>query len=216
MISTIIFDFDGVLLESVSVKTDAFRRLFSFTPTYVDQIVQFHLDNGGMSRFDKFRYIYNNILHTNLSHEEFDLLSQRFSDLVEEAVATAPFVNGALDFLETVGRKYILYIVSATPEEELVRIVVKKDISRYFSGIFGSPQKKVDHIRQIVTTHGCSPKDVLFIGDAINDWQAARESGVRFIARVMPGDSDRFQNLTGIDYRIVSMYDLKRYLEVLS
>lgn len=212
MISTIIFDFDGVLLESVSVKTDAFCRLFSFTPTYVDQIVQFHLDNGGMSRFDKFRHIYTNILHTDLSQEQFDLLSQRFSDLVEEAVATAPFVDGTLDFLETASRKYTLYIVSATPEEELVRIVAKKDISRYFSGIYGSPQKKVDHIRQIVTTHGCSPKDVLFIGDAINDWQAARESGVRFIARVRPGDKDRFGNLPGIDYKISNLHDLKEHL----
>ena len=58
MINSIIFDFDGVILESVSVKTAAFRQLFSFAPEHVDEIVQYHLDNGGMSRFDKFRYIY--------------------------------------------------------------------------------------------------------------------------------------------------------------
>ena len=53
MISIIILDFDGVILESVSVKTEAFRTLFSFAPEYVEEIVQFHKDNGGMSRFDQ-------------------------------------------------------------------------------------------------------------------------------------------------------------------
>ena len=56
-LTDIILDFDGVILESVSVKTEAFRTLFSFVPKHVDEIVQFHIDNGGMSRFDKFRYI---------------------------------------------------------------------------------------------------------------------------------------------------------------
>ena len=62
MISIIILDFDGVILESVSVKTEAFRTLFSFAPEYVEEIVKFHKDNGGMSRFDKFRYIFDHIL----------------------------------------------------------------------------------------------------------------------------------------------------------
>lgn len=42
----IILDFDGVILESVEVKTEAFRRLFSFAPGHVEEIVNFHRENG--------------------------------------------------------------------------------------------------------------------------------------------------------------------------
>ena len=62
VLTTIILDFDGVILDSISVKTEAFHTLFSFVPGHIDEIVQFHRDNEGMSRFDKIRYIYNNIL----------------------------------------------------------------------------------------------------------------------------------------------------------
>jgi beta-phosphoglucomutase-like phosphatase (HAD superfamily) len=57
MIETIIFDFDGVILESVTVKTEAFRELFSSEPDCPDEIVEFHKRNGGMSRYDKFRHV---------------------------------------------------------------------------------------------------------------------------------------------------------------
>ena len=50
----IFWDFDGVIKESVSVKTDAFGKLFSNFGSKVSQkVVSHHINNGGMSRFDK-------------------------------------------------------------------------------------------------------------------------------------------------------------------
>ena len=115
MISIIILDFDGVILESVSVKTEAFRTLFSFAPEYVEEIVQFHKDNGGMSRFDKFRYIFDHILKRELDPDTFNALSEKFSILVFQGVVNAPFVPGAREFLEHWYATIPLYIVSATP-----------------------------------------------------------------------------------------------------
>lgn len=215
MFKVIILDFDGVILESVSVKTEAFRALFSFVPEYVDEIVQFHIDNGGMSRFDKFRHIYNTILSEDLSDDKFESLSSRFSEIVEEAVAQAPFVNGAKDFLESASGSYRLYIVSATPQDELIRIIDQRGITGYFKGIFGSPENKKDHIIRIIKGNDVNPDKVLFIGDAVNDWDAAQKSGIRFIGRVKPGDTDRFENLPGVEKTITDLYDLKNYLETL-
>lgn len=61
-IDAIFFDFDGVILESVDIKGWAFGKLFENYPQHVDEIVAFHFANGGMSRFDKFRYIYKKYL----------------------------------------------------------------------------------------------------------------------------------------------------------
>lgn len=213
MIRAIILDFDGVILESVSVKTDAFRTMFSVFPEHVDRIVQFHLDNGGMSRFDKFRNIYTNILHRDLSESDFNRLSSRFSDLVEVAVATAPFVDGAPEFLEKMSRRCNLFIVSATPEEELVRIVNTRGIANFFSKVSGAPVKKTDNIRRILNENRIPTYNTVFIGDAVNDWDAAQKTGVRFIGRVASGDTDRFEGKTGVEKKVTNLFELAEYLE---
>jgi HAD superfamily hydrolase (TIGR01549 family) len=214
MISTIILDFDGVILESVSVKTEAFRRLFSFVPEHVEEIVQFHKDNGGMSRYDKFRYIYTNILKENLSKDRFEELSEKFAAIVFNEVIKAPFVPGAQEFLKTFYLKIPLYVISATPEEELTRIIQKRDLSHYFGKVFGAPRKKTECISEIKKTTGFSPEFVLFVGDAKNDYEAAKAAGIRFIGRIKPGDENRFEGLTGIDALIPDLYELGRYIEV--
>lgn len=212
MISLIIFDFDGVILESVTVKTEAFRALFSFTPEHVEEIVQYHRDNGGMSRYDKFRHIYKIILQEDLSRERFDKLSERFSAIVFDKVIKTPFVPGAQEFLITNYRKIPLYVISATPEEELIQIMEKRELTPYFRKIFGAPRKKTDCIAEIVSLTGVPPGSVVFVGDAKNDYNAACSAGVRFIGRVKPGDENKFKGLAGVDAVIPDMNDLEKHI----
>ena len=214
MISAIILDFDGVILESVSVKTEAFRTLFSFVPEHVEEIVQFHKENGGMSRYDKFRYIYKNIIGQELTQQKFNELSDTFSRIVFNAVIKAPFVPGAHEFLEIYYSKIPLYVVSATPEEELIQIIQKRGMSHYFRKVFGAPLKKTECISDIIKITGPPPDSVIFVGDAKNDFEAAQAVGVRFIGRIKPGDENRFEGLTGIDALIPDLHELARYIEV--
>ena len=73
MIKAIIFDFDGVIVESVDIKTKAFARLFEHEgKVVVEKVVDYHLRNGGVSRFDKFRYFFNEILRRPLSDQQFE------------------------------------------------------------------------------------------------------------------------------------------------
>ena len=214
MLTAIILDFDGVILESVSVKTEAFRTLFSFVPEHVEEIVQFHIENGGMSRYDKFRYIYKNIIGQELTQQKFNELSDIFSRIVFNEVIKASFVPGAHEFLETYHSKIPLYVVSATPEEELIQIIHKRGLSSYFRKVFGAPRKKTECIRDIIKHTGCPKKFIIFIGDAKNDFEAARSAGVRFIGRIKPGDENRFSGLTGVEQVIPDLYELARYIEV--
>jgi beta-phosphoglucomutase len=212
MIQTIILDFDGVILESVSVKTEAFRQLFSDEREYVDEIVQFHLDNGGMSRFEKFSHIYTNILQRELTSSRFQELSDEFSELVFHEVVNAPFVPGAYEFLEKFHTKIPQYVVSATPENELIAIIREKGLTRYFRKIYGSPRKKNDCIREILASNNTSPSSVIFVGDAINDWNAARSAHVRFIGRNGPCDMGRFKGCIGVEKVVADMHELGRYI----
>lgn len=214
MISAIILDFDGVILESVSIKTEAFRTLFSFVPEHLEEIVQFHRDNGGMSRFDKFRYIYNKILKKDLTQKKFEELSENFATIVFKEVRKAPFVPGVQEFLNTYQAKIPLYVISATPEKELIQIIQQRGMFHYFKKVFGSPRKKSECIKEILNHTDISPNSVIFVGDAKNDLDAARSAGVRFIGRIKLGDENRFFGLIGVEAVISDLYELSQFIEV--
>ena len=56
MVKCIIFDYDGVISESVNVKTQAFAKIYEcFGSDVVEQVVKHHLANGGVSRYNKIK-----------------------------------------------------------------------------------------------------------------------------------------------------------------
>jgi len=137
-------------------------------------------------------------------------LGARFSDLVFQKVLSCPFVPGAERFLEKYSQTHLLFVVSGTPEPELVQIVKKRGLGRFFRGVYGSPRSKAEIVRQIVAEHGLHSSEVIFVGDALADYRAAKESGVAFIARVaanapnpFPADlvHDPIQDLLELDRR---------------
>lgn len=213
MLATLILDFDGVVVESLPLKTTAFRKIFSFAPPkHLDEIIAFHLDNGGMSRYDKFRYIYENILHEELTPKQEERLASEYVSLIIDAMLTVPYVRGAEDLLKDCSRRLPLYIVSATPEGEMQEIARRRDLTKYFVRIYGSPKTKAECIREILAESGAAPEEALFVGDAPNDWQAAYETGVRFVARIPPGDPNRFLGRPGVERIVENLHELRDYL----
>ena len=212
MLTTLILDFDGVVVESLPLKSAAFKKIFSFTPEHLDEIIAFHLENGGMSRYDKFRHIYANILHEPLTPEQEERLAGEYVGLIFESMLTVPYVEGARELLEDCSRRLPLYIVSATPEGEMLEITRRRDLTKYFVRIYGSPKTKAECIREILEETGASPDEGLFVGDAPNDWQAAYETGVRVVARIPPGDPDRFAGRPGVERIVANLHDLREYL----
>ena len=56
MLKGIIFDFDGVIAESVHIKSSGFSDLYKpYGTEIVKRVVKHHAANGGMSRFKKIR-----------------------------------------------------------------------------------------------------------------------------------------------------------------
>ncbi len=211
-VETIFFDFDGVILDSVAVKGQAFARLFQDYPEHVDAIVAYHHANGGMPRFDKFRYIYREILGKPLSEEEFQRLCDGFSRIVWDLVMACPYVPGAREFLEEYYRDMRFFIVSGTPHEEIQLIVEARGLSRYFHGVYGSPTTKGEWVRTIMGQNSLDPAGALFVGDAMSDYKAARENGIRFVARVADPADNLFAGLD-VDLEISDLQQFNRFLK---
>lgn len=209
-VKAILLDFDGVILESVDVKGWAFGKLFENYPEHVDEIVAFHFANGGMSRFDKFRYIYKNFLKEPLPEHKFNELCRKFSALSFERVLNCRFVPGAQEFLEKYHKKTDLYIVSGTPQEEIVRVVEAKGLSKYFKGVHGSPTPKGFWAKEIIEGKQLNVNEVFFVGDAMSDYRAAEDNNIMFVARIME-EKDIFQDKK-VYCKVKDLFELDLFL----
>lgn len=178
----IFFDFDGVIVNSVNIKTLAFQKLFQQHGLEIQaQVKKYHIENGGISRHEKIKYYYNNLLMQPIDEDEINCLANQFSKIILDEIISLPLAEGATSFFEKHSKKINLYIISGTPEEELNIIAHKKNIASYFKGIYGSPRKKSNIILDLMSQNSYSKNEVLFIGDAMTDYEAASNCKIPFL-----------------------------------
>lgn len=208
----VLFDFDGVILESNPARTEGFRRLFAEHPApAIEALVRYHEENGGLSRYHKIEYFFREILKRDVSPAERDRHAARFSALVKQAVIDSPYVPGARDFVLR-EHPFSMHLVSGSDQEELREICGRLGIAARFDGIFGSPATKIRNVADILAAHGCKAGRTVLVGDSRNDLEAARANGIFFIARAPEGAAWA----AGGDARIDDLRDLDRALETLA
>ena len=181
--SIFIFDFDGVLADSVNIKTLAFRELYKeYGDSVLSKVVEHHNANGGMSRFEKFKYYHQNFLKIDLNEEDIEELSNKFSGLVIESVIRCSEIRGAEEYLKKSYRNNkLLFVNSATPEPEIREIIKRRRMNAYFTGVFGSPKSKLDNLRVILSDYNIEVDQIVFFGDALSDYDAANSLGCMFV-----------------------------------
>jgi HAD superfamily hydrolase (TIGR01549 family) len=179
----ILLDFDGVIVESVGIKDQAFQKLFQGYIQYLPQIMEYHLSHNATIRFTKFHYITEQILKEPYDEQKEKALSRKFSDLVFENIVQCPFVEGAIKFLEYFSNRVPLYLISMSPEDELSKILEKRGLQKYFQNVYANPTAKSEVFQHIISQKKFSPKDAVYIGDSSEDYQAAEAIGIPFIGR---------------------------------
>ncbi|MBU0753937.1 MAG: HAD family hydrolase [Planctomycetes bacterium] len=179
----IFWDFDGVIKDSVEVKTQAFVRLFESYGTHVAQQIKSHHEaNGGMSRFNKLP-IYLRWVGEEPTEDRVNEFCEKFSKLVLQSVIDASWVPGAERYLRLNSHKQTFVLVSATPQEELEQILQALDLRKCFEDVFGAPKSKKEAIRMTLDRYKISPQNCLMIGDAQADMEAAQANNVQFLLR---------------------------------
>ena len=181
--TTFVFDFDGVLVDSLEIKSWAFGEIYK---EHGDEIVQkvrnHHAQNGGVSRFDKFKYYHENFLNTQIDDKELNEICNSFSKLVMNAVIECPEIKGAKQFLSKYcANNKLFFVNSATPQKEIEKITERRNLSIYFQSVYGSPDSKYENLRKIFLEYDTNPIQTVFFGDALSDYKAARKSGCEFI-----------------------------------
>ncbi len=193
----IFWDFDGVIKESVEVKTKAYADLFrSYGDAIADQVQDHHLKNGGVSRFEKIP-LYMHWAGVGVDAANVGDFCSRFSQLVLQSVIEAPWVEGVERLLRTNPLRQTFILVSATPIDELRYILHALNLSECFSAVYGAPTSKKEAIRMTLEDGKYLRDECLMIGDALADMEAAKANDVPFLLRRHNANADLFSTYTG-------------------
>jgi len=182
MIKNIIFDFDGVILDSVPVKTEAFIKLFQdYEKQYIDKLVEYHLKNGGKSRYLKIQYFFEDILGQSIKENTINEFAIKYSQLTKEELSNKKYlITDTIEFIKLNYTKYNLHIASGADKKDLKYICDNLDLTKYFLSINGSPTVKSEIVREILKNYDYKREETILIGDSINDYEAAKYNRIEF------------------------------------
>ncbi|WP_323751846.1 HAD-IA family hydrolase [Marinobacter sp.] len=179
---TWVFDCDGVVLNSNRIKTDAFYRAAEpYGEKYAQQLVDYHVQNGGVSRYIKFQNFLTNIVGRRAcDKEELDHLLSAYADYVEQGLLSCPIAPD-LERLRNLTPETKWLIVSGGDQEELRSVFRRRGLDDLFDGgIYGSPANK-DEILASLKHENVILDPAVFVGDSQYDIEAAKRAGLDFI-----------------------------------
>jgi len=178
---TLIFDCDGVLLNSNRIKTQAFydvAKVYGHEPA--QKLVDYHVQNGGISRYKKFEYLLAIILDKPIEKQELKELLTSFSKEVKKALLNCEVAKN-IKALREKTKKSTWLIVSGGDQSELREVFKQRGLDGYFDGgIFGSPDDKDTILKNEIDKSNITGKS-LFLGDSLYDYQAAIRANMDFI-----------------------------------
>jgi phosphoglycolate phosphatase-like HAD superfamily hydrolase len=181
-LTALLFDFDGVIVESEVIRIDGFRAIFSHEPpALVERLIEYHVANGGLSRYAKIRWFYETQKRQVCPDDELAGLAQRFKTIMLERMkAPGLVIPKTLDLIRAVHGRVPMHICSGSDGGELREICKAHGIDSYFETIEGSPTPKDELVRNLMAKFGYDAAHTIFIGDAINDLTAAKANGLWF------------------------------------
>ncbi|OYX35519.1 MAG: hypothetical protein B7Y99_03135 [Caulobacterales bacterium 32-69-10] len=211
----VVFDCDGVLLDTNGMKIDAFKAVVlaaGFDEQTAERFSAFQSVNFGLSRHVLFDRLLGGEFGSAPGHVTKAQLLGAYGDACRRGYLTADQTEGMADLLSSIGRP--LFVVSGSDEAELIEVFERRSLRRHFVCVFGSPTAKFENLQRVrsqLEAAGIRRPRLLFVGDAEADANAAARSGADFVfmarhstvkdsmtARANAGEFPMVECLTGL------------------
>ena len=182
MIKTIFWDFDGVILNSMKIKGDGFIELFKeYDEMYLNKLEQYHYDNGGVSRFEKIKYFFNEILQKDITEKEVIEFADKFAEIINKNLFNpSNLIEDSVSYIKENYKKYNFHIVSGAEHNELNELCKYFELDKYFISIDGSPTKKDVLVKEILDKFNYKKDETILIGDSSTDYKASIVNTIEF------------------------------------
>ena len=180
--NTIIFDCDGVILNSNQLKTKAYYKA-SF-PSYghelASSLTTYLMNNTGKTRDYFIDYFLKNIVPSDISELGHEELFNRVTLEIQKGLMECEVSPCLFELREkTPNTKW--FVVSGGVEKELRNVFQNRSLFDLFDGgIYGGPRTK-DEILTSLCNKNHIKFPVLFLGDSKYDHEVARKAKLDFL-----------------------------------
>ena len=185
---TIVFDCDGVVLNSNKTKVDAYygvAKRMGGTDAQAQAFVKHHVTKGSFPRNGKVEYYLKEIVKQPVTKEIIQQYLAAFEDILDKSLMQCE-IAPALSALKKATPQASWMLLSGGDQAELRRVFPRRKLgetnlaSLFEAGIFGGPDQKDDVLAR-EKTNGNIQLPALFIGDSKYDHQAAIKAGLDFV-----------------------------------
>lgn len=180
----IIFDFDGVIIDSNDIKTEAFKKsIKNESKENIENFIKYHKLNFNISRYKKFEHFYSKIKKINKKKLKFSMKNTllKYSKINKELSLKSRVIYGLTNFLKKLRKLNIkLIVISSSDTDDIKFVLKKKNLSKYFSEVLGSPTSKKKHFKNIKNNLN-NKIQVLSLGDSKNDYLISKSMAFDFI-----------------------------------
>ena len=179
--ATFIFDCDGVILDSNKLKSEAFRKaVLPYGKVLADAFVEYHKQNGGISRQRKFTYFLENMVQGQFDSSDLEKLLNRYADIVLSELYECQITPDLFELRElTNSAKW--FVVSGGSQSELRDVFNNRNIAKLFEGgIFGNPDSKEEILTREIQSGKIRLPAIMF-GDSKYDHIAAKQHDIDFV-----------------------------------
>ena len=122
--------------------------------------------------------------NTEMNEGELDnnvqVLAAKYNVIVADGAKHCKEKPGAKEVLESLSKRYNLYLNSTTPETSLKDIVKHRKWENYFCDIFGYPNDKKVVLLNIIKKESINPDELLVVGDGMSDMDSSKRTGCKF------------------------------------
>jgi phosphoglycolate phosphatase-like HAD superfamily hydrolase len=180
---TLVFDCDGVVLNSNQTKIDAYfnvSKRMGGSDAHAQAFVDHHVAKGSFPRNGKIEYYLNHIVKQPITDVLMQQYLHAFDDILDTTLMQCEVAPG-LAALKAATPQATWMLLSGGDQAELRRIFPRRNLAYLFeAGIFGGPDKK-DEVLARECALGNIQFSALFLGDSKYDHQAASRAGLDFI-----------------------------------
>lgn len=209
MIKAVLFDMDGVIIDSEKMHSDAFSQVIrnhGVEPTF-NKNGLVHL--SGIRERDNWEYLKKKFdLHVDTNQ----LTSERLSICLEMFSNNLKPMNGLLDFINLLSKHHIkIAVASSSPFEQIKKVIntlhLETTIKILISGQLVTRGKPFpDIFLEAAKQLGVIPADCLVIEDAQTGIESGKNAGMKVVA--IPSKYTLDHDFSKADIKLKSLKDI--------